>query len=309
VEKENRMILVTGATGTIGRALTSELRAQGVHVRAMTRDPERVTASPQPAGPEPGPEPGPQPGPTPGPTIELVRGDFTDPASLARALDGVDTLFLLAPPGPSVAAHDIAMMDAARTARLKKVVKLSAFGAEAPQPLMAASWHQPGERAVMESGLAWTVLRPAAFASNALGWVPVMRAGGALEIATGAGKHACVDPRDVAAVAARALTSPAHDGKAYTLTGPEPLSAREQVAILGRILGHSIEIEEVTPEITGERMRVAGLPAAFVDAAIEGLRFVRDGRAAMQSDAVEKVLGRAPRAFEQWARDHVSLFR
>jgi uncharacterized protein YbjT (DUF2867 family) len=186
---------------------------------------------------------------------------------------------------------------------------MSAFGAEATPPLRAAGWHHPGERAVMDSGLAWTLLRPAGFASNALAWAPAVRSGGAVEIATGAGRHAVVDPRDVAAVAARALTSSDHDGKAYTLTGPEPLSTPEQVAILGRVLGRSIPVAEVTPEIVADRMRAGGVPDGFVAAVLEGLRFVREGKAAARTDAVEAVLGRAPRPFEAWVRDHVDPFR
>lgn len=281
------MILITGATGTIGRTLVSNLLAGGAAVRAMTRDPERAR-------------------PLLGSEVDLVRGDFADPPSLARALDGADALFLLTAPGPTLVDHDLAMMRAARESRLKRVVKMSAFGTEASPPLRVATWQQPGERAVMESGLAWTLLRPMGFASNVLAWSPALRSGSTIEISTGDGKQAIVDPRDVAAVAARALTSHEHEGKAYTLAGPELLGAHEQIAILERLLERRIATQDITLDVTAERMRAAGLPAALVDAFIEGYGYVREGRAAFLSDDIERVLGRAPRSFEEWARAHLS---
>ena len=161
----------------------------------------------------------------------------------------------------------------------------------------------------MGSGLAWTVLRPAGFASNALAWAPQIQAGAPIPVATGEGKHAVVDPRDVAAVAARALTSDAHDGRAYSLTGPEALSTPEQVAILRDVLGLPIAIEAITPTVAADRMRAVGVPGAFADAVLEGYTFVRDGLAAGRTDAVARVLGRAPRSFEAWAHDHATAFR
>jgi uncharacterized protein YbjT (DUF2867 family) len=125
-------------------------------------------------------------------------------------------------------------------------------------------------------------------------------------ISTGDGKQSIVDPRDVAAVAARVLTSEGHDGKAYTLTRPDLLSVREQIAILERLLGRRIETQDITLDVTAEQMRAAGLPAVLVAAFIEGYGFVREGRAAFRSDDVERVLGRAPRPFEEWARAHLS---
>ncbi|WP_394824989.1 NAD(P)H-binding protein [Pendulispora albinea] len=283
------MILITGAAGTIGRELVKELRAARIPVRAMTRNPAKARAA---LGEE----------------LELVRGDFTDSRSLASALPNVRALFLLTAAGPWVADHDAAMLRAVKGTSVQKIVKMSAFGA-GTAPLASSRWHEPGERGVMESGLAWTVLRPAGFASNAQAWVPAIRAGDAIELATGDGRHAVVDPRDVAAVAARALATDTHDGSIYELTGPEPLTAAEQIATLGRALGRSIATRDVTPEMAADRMREAGTPAAFADAVREGYAYVRAGNAASQSDAVERILGRAPRSFEVWVRDHLPLLR
>ncbi|WP_394846083.1 SDR family oxidoreductase [Pendulispora brunnea] len=283
------MILVTGATGTIGRALMNELRAARVPRRAMARDAVKAKS-------------------LLGDDEDIVQADFTDAASLAAAVDGVDAVFLLTAGGPALAEHDLAMVRAVQGTRVKKLVKLSTFGADT-LPLKSSEWHRPGEQAVTQSGLAWTLLRPAAFASNALGWAPQIRAGAPIQVATGEGRHAVVDPRDIAAVAVRALTSDAHDGQAYSLTGPEALSTPRQVAILGAVLGLPIAIEDVSPRVAADRLRAAGVPEAFADAVFEGYTCWRAGNVASRSDDIERVLGHAPRSFEEWARDHAAAFR
>ncbi len=283
------MILITGATGTIGRALADVLRAAHIPFRAAVRDPAKARA-------------------LLGGEIETVRLDFEDAASLKPALNGVDALFLLTAPGPSVAAHDLAMLRALPGSGVKKVVKMSAFGADSEVRLPSSSWHGPGEKGVMSSGLAWTLLRPAGFMSNSLGWAAAIRAGAPIEVGTGAGEHGVVDPRDVAEVAARALVSADHDEKAYTLTGPAALSALEQLAIIEKALGKTIVVHQVTPERVAERMRTAGLSEAFAEAVREGQSYVREGKAASLSDDVSRVLGRAPRTFEGWVNDHLHAF-
>lgn len=283
------MILVAGATGTIGRALIPQLLAARADVRVLTRDPARARA-------------------LWGSDVEVACGDFTDAPSLARSLEGADRVFLLTAPGPTVADHDRAMAAAVVRSRVEQIVKLSAYGAE-QEDLIASSWHRAGEEAVIATGRRFTLLRPAGFHSNALAWAPSVRAGAPIEVSTGTGKHAIVDPRDVAAVAARALTSNDHDGRAYTLTGPAGLDAHEQIAILAEALGRPIAAEDVTVEHATAKMRAAGAPEAFVAAVVQGLTFLRDGRASAPTDDVAAVLGRPPRPFAAWVRDHLDAFR
>lgn len=280
------MILVTGATGTIGRHLIAEL-ASKAPVRALSREPERARAIFSPE-------------------VTVVRGDFGDPASLASALDGIDALFLLSAPGPSVAEHDLAMLRAVKGSSVKKIVKLSAFGADASPVLRAGSWHQPGERAVMESGLAWTLLRPTAFMTNRLAWASSLRAGTPVEVATAHGRHAVIDPRDVAAAAAAALLTGAHEGRGYTLTGPEALSAPEELALIAEAIGRPVSIEGVTPDVAADRLAKVGVPAGFVDAVREGYGFVRSGRAAEVTDAIPQILGRPARSFATWLSENAA---
>ncbi|XXX72169.1 SDR family NAD(P)-dependent oxidoreductase [Sorangium sp. So ce134] len=280
------MILITGATGTIGREVVRQLVERGAPIRAMTRDPARAAAF--------------------GREVDVVRGDLEEPASLRAALDGVEALFMLSAPGPSIAAHDVAMVDAAKKGGVKRLVKLSAFGADLRSRV--GDWHRAGEHAARTSGLAWTLLRPVGFASNVLQWAAAIRAGGVVPIWTGDGRQGIVHPRDVAAVAVAALTSDRHDGRTYTLTGPELLSAHDQVAILERALGRSIETIDVPPDRVRDDMLAAGAARDFADAVFEGVSFLREGRAAALSDDVEAALGQKPLRFEAWARENLAAF-
>lgn len=280
------MILVTGATGTIGSELVRQLVARGTSVRAMTREPGRRQ-----------------------PTADVIvtQGDFEDPASLRRATEDVREVFLLSAPGPRVPAHDRAMVDAAVEAGVRKIVKLSAIGST--DQGMPGNWHAAGEQAVRESGLAWTILRPAGFASNALRWVPAIRAGQAIPNLTGSGVHAFVDPRDVAAVAAEALRSPDHDGQIYTLTGPELLSVPDQVRQLSEVLGgRELAVSDVPLEIAAEQMRAAGMDEAVVSVAIRGAELIRSGGDKTLTADVERVLGRPAGTFRGWAESNRAAF-
>ncbi len=281
------MILVTGATGTIGSELVRLLAARGERVRVMTREPSRADV---PDG------------------VDVVRGDFEEPDSLERSLAGAAALFLLSAPGPALPRHDLAMLGAAGAAGVRRVVKLSAFGAGDPDSARVGAWHRPGERAVRGSGLAWTLLRPSGFASNTLAWAERIRAGEPVPNTTLDGAMGIVDPRDVAAVAVEALVTSGHEGAVLTLTGPEPLSVPEQAARLGAVLGRRVATVDVPLDAAREQLLGAGTDPAFVDVVIDGREFVRSGRGAVLTGDVERALGRPPRGFDAWARDHRDAF-
>jgi uncharacterized protein YbjT (DUF2867 family) len=260
------MILVTGATGTIGTYLVQVLAAAGEPVRAMTRRPEQAVV---PAG------------------VEVVHGDFSDADSLRSAAKGAEAAFLLTEGGPSVGAHDLAFTAAAADAEIRRIVKLSAFGTD----LGLLDWHQPGEAAVREGAWEWTLLRPPMFASNVFWWVPDLQAGGSVPNRTGDGGMGVVHPRDVAEVAAAALTGDGHAGQVYAVTGPEALSVPEQVAILADVLQRPFTTVEAT---------LAGLDAGSARA----MEYVRSGRAAVVSDVVPSILGRPALTFRSWVEEH-----
>jgi uncharacterized protein YbjT (DUF2867 family) len=281
------MILITGATGTIGSEVVRLLAAKGEQVRAMTRDPSKVAR---------------QPG------VEVVRGDFDDHGSLAKAAADTEILFLLNAPGPWIVHHDEAMLTAAQAAGIRKVVKLSAIGTGESAGVKAGDWHLPGEQALRSSGMEWTVLRPSSFASNTLRWAAAIQSGDPIPNTTGTGVQGVIDPRDVAEVAVRALTSGDYTQSVLTLTGPELLSVPDLAVQLGDALGRTLETVDVPLEIYREQMLAAGIDPAFAEVAVNGSRLVAEGGNARLTEEVQQVLGRPHRTFATWAHDHRDAF-
>ncbi|WP_346277406.1 NAD(P)H-binding protein [Pseudonocardia sp.] len=270
------MILVTGASGTVGGEVLRLLTHRNAQVRAMTRDPARLDAVDivRP---------------------DVVRADFDDPESLRRAVHGVGCVFLASAPGARIVEHDLAMIDAALTSGVRKIVKLSAIGeSTAGDGARPADWHDPGERALAASGLAWSALRPTSFASTALHWAQPVRADEPVSAPTGPGRQGVIDPHDVAAVAVEALLTDALDGAAHTLTGPELLSTPEMVTQLGEEIGRPLESVDVPLDVARQQMLAAGFDPAVVDVAVRGYRLVRDGGNAVLTDDVLRILGARP---------------
>ncbi|MEU3528115.1 NAD(P)H-binding protein [Streptomyces sp. NPDC038707] len=279
------MILVTGATGTIGTEVVRILAERGERVRAMTRNPEGASLP-----------------------AEVVRGDFDDRGSLDDAVAGADAVFLLDAPGPWIERHDLAMLDAVRSHGVARVVKLSAIGTGEYTGLRTSAWHLPGERALRAGRTAWTILRPSSFATNTLHWASDIRAGRPVANLTGKGAQGVIDPRDVAEVAVAALTAPGHTGRTYTLTGPELLSAHEQAEILRKVLGRPVEIVDVPLEAAKQRMIAAGRDPESAEDALRGQRFIAEGGNARLTDDVATVLHRGARTYATWAADHRAAF-
>jgi uncharacterized protein YbjT (DUF2867 family) len=273
------MILVTGASGTIGSHVVQLLTERDVPFRAMSRDPANDLPN-------------------------AVRADFTDRASLEAALTGVDKVFLVTvPPTPST-AHDLALIEAARAADVVKIVKLSAIGSgEQFEGAVVGAWHLAAEQAIEDSGLAWTMLRPTSFASNLLPYRELINAGDPLPNILGPARQAVVDPRDVAEVAVATLLDDAHNGQRYDLTGPELLTFADQVAILERVLNQPIKTVDADV-----RAQLAGMPEEAITAITTGVGWAKAGGAAYVTDHVSRILGRPARTFEQWATDHQRTF-
>jgi uncharacterized protein YbjT (DUF2867 family) len=279
------MILVTGATGTVGREAVRRLPA-GVPVRILARDPSRVAVAP--------------------PGAEVVTGDYGDAASLARALDGVRSTFLVT---TRVAGdQDARFLEAAAAAGVRHVVKLSAAAVEDPLAEdLITTWQRDSEELLRSSGMQWTMLRPRSFMSNTLSWAPALRAEQVVRALYGESVNACVDPRDIAEVAVRALTEPGHAGRTYALTGPEALSAVRQTARLAELLGRPVRFEELAPD-RAHAQWMQRYPAPVADALLHSARRQRDGAKAGVAGTVEELTGRPAAPFGTWARDHLSAF-
>ncbi|MFK0168593.1 NAD(P)H-binding protein [Streptomyces sp. NPDC090306] len=282
------MILVTGATGNIGRELTRELAATDAELRLLVRDPARAAALPERA--------------------ERVVGDLDEPATLTAAFTGVDALFLLTQ-GIGTDRTSAAVA-AAEAAGVRHIVHLSSLHVTLdPIPAMGR-WHHERERIVRASGIPATFLRPGGFMTNALDWLPTLREGNYVLDPVGPGRYAPVDPADIAAVAALALTRDGHRGKAYSLTGGELFTVAEQVRVISQTVGRDIEVREVTTAAEAVRFRFpGGAPRALADAVTEGFHLMRADTAGIRTDTVELLLGRGPRTFADWCERHADAFR
>lgn len=276
------MILVTGATGNIGSEVVRALAAAGEPVRALVRRPDAV---PLPDG------------------VEAVTGDLNRPESMTGALDGARAAFLL--PGyddmPGLVAE-------ARRAGVERVVLLSGGSAGSGDMTNAVTrFMAMSESALRGSGLPWTFLRPSAFMSNALRWLPQLRSGDRVRVPFPDVRTASVDPRDIGAVAARALLSEEYRGEILWPTGPVAMTPADQVAVLAEVLGRDLEFVGLTNEEARTDL-LATTPAEYVDAFFD---FYVNGSLdeSVVRPTVREVTGREPRTFEQWARAHADDFR
>jgi uncharacterized protein YbjT (DUF2867 family) len=280
-----KRILVTGATGTIGRQVVSQLLDTGAQVRAMTRNPDAASL---PSG------------------VEVVRGDLTDPASLEGCLEGVEAVFLVwtAPAAAVPAAVDRIAKEARRAVFLTAPHKT-------PHPLFQqtnpmAAMHAEIERSIEASGLQWTFLRPGMFAANALSWWrPQIRSGDVVRWPYADVPTAPIHERDVAAVAVRALREEGHEGAEYVLTGPESLSHREQVTAIGEGIGRPLRLEEISPE---EARRELPFPAPAMDMLLKAWAAAL-GHPALVTSTVAAITGRPARTFREWVSDHAGELR
>ena len=278
-------VLVTGATGRVGRVVVDRLVEAGVPVRALTRRPEAAVL---PAG------------------VEVVAGDLTVPESLDAGLRGAGAVLLVWTAAPATAA---AVVERLATHARRVVFLSSPHQTPHPffrQPNPMAVLHADIERLIAASGVQSTIIRPGVFASNSLfWWAPAIRAGGAVRWPYGAAETAPVDDRDVAAVAARTLYEDGHAGGDYVLTGPESLSQAEQVSIIGDVLGRQIKFDELTPD-DFRRETEGSWPRPVVDMLLTAWGATM-GQPAYLTSTVTDILGSA-RTFRQWATDHAAAF-
>ena len=281
-----KRILVTGATGQIGHEVVAQLTAAGVPVRAMTRNPRSVTF--------------------PG-SVEVVAGDLSAPETLDGALDDVTAVFLvwtlpLAPAAPAI--ERIA-------SRAERIVFLSA-----PIRTGHPFFQQPNRLRLVQAGVEdiiekattrWTILRPGPFALNCRNWwAPQIKNGDVVRWFHGAAQTAAVHQRDIAAVAVLALCEERHHGRDYVLTGPESLTQREQLELIGDAIARKLVFEEVSPD-TARRELLAAWPAWVTDMLLSAYGAAVD-RPALVTSTIEEVTGKPARTFREWAIDHAAEF-
>jgi uncharacterized protein YbjT (DUF2867 family) len=289
------MIVVSGATGTVGREVARILGAAGAPLRALVRDAARAGA-------------------LLGSDVDLAVAEYADAAGLRAAMRGGQRLLLVAPLGPRLAEQEDALVDAALRAGVRHVVKLSTLGVverpvagERTEPRQYPL-HRASERRLERAGLDWTHLRPGPFMQNLLGQAAAIAAEGLLRASWGRGRIAPIDARDVAAVAVRALVDPGHEGRAHALGGPEALSGAEVAERLSSARGAPVRYVDLPPAAMARALRARGASDWMVGALLEVMARVRDGPPPEGSDAVARLTGRPARSLEQFVRDHAGAF-
>jgi uncharacterized protein YbjT (DUF2867 family) len=280
-------VLVTGATGRIGRAVIAQLLDAGVPVRALTRRPD-VAELPA--------------------AVHVVAGDLTVPESLDAALQDVGSVFLVwtAPPPTAPAVIERLASAAKRVVFLSSPHRTPHPFFQQPNPM--AILHADVERLIATARIASTIIRPAIFASNARAWwARQIRDGDVVRWPYGAAETAPIDERDIAAVAALALCEDGHAGGDYVLTGPESLDQAAQVRIIGECIGRRIRLHELSPEEF--RRETAGIwPSPVVDMLLAAWS-ATIGRSALVTSTVVDLVGVPARTFRQWGIDHAEAFR
>ncbi|WP_266204115.1 SDR family oxidoreductase [Pontibacter kalidii] len=286
-------ILVTGATGTVGREVVKQLSMldgdirvrAGVHSIIKGENLKRL------------------------PGVEIVEMDFEDPDSLHAAFTHVDKVFLITPFAADQIQMAKTLVDEAREAGVKHIVKLSVIGADAEPGLALGRWHREIEKYIENSGFSYTFLRPTSFMQNYINYnADSIKKEGRFYGATGEGKVGWVDARDIAAVGVEALTNDDHIGKAYDITGGEALSNYEVAQLMGEVTGKPVNYVDVPDEAAKKGMTDHGVPGFMADAMIEVYREYRAGKSNETTDTVERVAGRKPHTMRQFLQDHKECF-
>jgi uncharacterized protein YbjT (DUF2867 family) len=282
------MILVTGASGKIGRSLVNQLVAAGHRPRAMVRASTVMDF---------------------GPGVDTVVVDYRDEASLVRALDGIEGVFLMAPV-PLLAEHSSAMVAAIRRSRVKHVALLSSLSLEMDHGNLFREEHAAAESAVMALDRGWTVLRAGELMSNALAWAPAIKTAQMVEPFVRNIPCARIDPFDVAAVASRVLTAPAegHAGNIYALTGDEATTPEACVNDLAGLLGVTLRYSDLSDDQAEQAWaRMFG----DTPEARERIRCLRETDLPwlQPRPTTRQVLGRTTRPFGQWTTENLSAFQ
>ncbi len=285
------MILVTGATGLNGGELVRLLSARGVAVRALVRNPKKAEAL------------------AALPNVEIIEGDMARPETLPAALRGVDRAMLISSSDATMQEVQSNFIDAAKTAGVKHVVKLSGIMPEVDSPFRFARMHGEIEKKLERSGIAYTHLRAGEFMHSYFRQVPTIVAKGAFFLPMEAAKIASIDVADIAEVAALALTTEGHDGKIYPLTGPEALSMAEVAEKLSTATGTPIRYVNVAPEQARQAQIDAGVPEARADALAELFAERRKGKEANVYPDIETIIGRRATSFDEFATRHAAIFR
>jgi uncharacterized protein YbjT (DUF2867 family) len=278
-------ILVTGATGNVGRPLIASLLAADVKVRALTRDPATASLPSE---------------------VDVAGGDYTAAAVFTGAVQGVDAVFV------NIGAIRTGLGDllaAVRNADVSKIVMLSSNTVQdqGEQTYALGTQHKMAEDAVKASGIDWTILRCGGFATNTLSWAASVRADSVVRAPYGEAAVAMLAEQDIAAAAARVLLDHGHAGQVYHLTGQESLTQIQQAHAIGSAIGRPVRFEELSPEAF-RQFATGRFPEPVINDMLRRWS-MSVGRTADISPDLEKLIGRPATTYAQWAVHHADAYR
>jgi uncharacterized protein YbjT (DUF2867 family) len=279
--------LVTGATGNIGSRVVERLLARDEQTRVFVRNGDKATSRY-------------------GDRVDVRVGDLADPTALARAVDGVDVVFLVTT-GVDLAEKDKLAASVAKLAGVRLLVKLSTDDVE--QGVGTGVWHREGEAAVRDSGIGFVFVRPSGFMDNFLNWADAIKTDGVVRCAAGDGTIPFIHSDDIADVAIAAMTNPQYEGLSVPITGPEALSFADMTAKVGAAIGRELRFHPVSDDDERRRQAAWGSPEPLIDARLSIFRAMREGRLATVTNNVASTLGREPISFDRWARQNAAAFR
>ncbi|MFH1845395.1 MAG: SDR family oxidoreductase [bacterium] len=283
------MILITGATGNVGRELTRLLQVDDLDFRIMTRDPEKCEKLRE-AG------------------FDAISGDYDNLKSLVSALKKVDKMFMLSPADPGMVERQTMLLEAAKKAKVKHLVKLSCVGAHPEAPDRFSRLHGEIEEKIVESGVNFTNLRPHYSMQNLLMFATTISYEGIFCAPMRDGRIGIVDARDVAQVAATILKEDFHGGTTYELTGPEALSFYDMSEILSAVRKRRVTYMDITSEKARVGMLRSNTPEWLIDAIMEQYEVFSAGQADQITDHIERITGHRPRGFHEFAVDYADFF-
>lgn len=283
------MIVISGATGNIGRATISQLTRQQVALRAIIRSAEKANVFSHT-------------------TVESAIADLADSDSLDRVLSGASAALLVSPIDTAMVALQENFIEAARRIGNIHIVKISGLGTAPDSPLQSGRWHAQIERRLEASGLPYTHLRPPFFMQNMLRFAPAVADHGELAAPMKDGTIAMVDVYDIAAVAAKALTDTRHAGKTYTVTGPAALSFHQIASRLSIVTGKTVTYRDIDLKSMRQRLQDNAMPDWHIDILMQFWTVLREGYGSPVTDTVATVTGTAARSFSRFAQTHAALF-
>ena len=283
-------IFITGATGNVGTQLVKQLAALNMPFRALVRNGDNsdlLKSLPQ---------------------VEIITGDLADEPALIQALKGIEKAFLLTNSSEQAEQLQLNFVYAAHKAGVKHLVKLSQFAADENSPVRFLCYHARVENKIKELGLNYTFLRPNLYMQGLIAFKDYIKNDGKFYASVGNAAISAVDIRDIAAVAAKALTENGHENMIYNITGKEAITHYQMADTFTHALGKKIMFIDVTPEQMEDALRAAGFPEWQVGGLIEDYAHYARGEAAVVYNTVSDVTSKAPAGFEQFVNDYRDLF-